>query len=297
MWAAVTKRFSLFHADLNPTPEQVADAFGKARRVGQALERAYNGGVATETPPVFPVGSWGKGTQVRPSADIDIMAKFDWSIYRRFHSYAHNGQSALLQEVKGHLEQSFSQTRMRGDGQVVQIDFNSIMVEVVPVFPLDDNGQFIMPDTHDAGSWKIVDPVAQISYIDALDKENNGNVRALSKMIKRWKHEQEVDLKSFLIELIVADFVRQCDWGKCSYFWYDWLVRDCFKFMRTRAAGWATVPGTGEVISIGDAWVRKVEAAVAAAETACAYEQLDSDVLAGMEWQKIFGPRIPMQVL
>ncbi len=160
MWVAVTPRFSRFHADLTPTQDQVDDAFGKAKRVGQALERAY-GGEATETPPVFAVGSWGKGTQVRPSADIDIMARFDWSVYQRFEAYTYNGQSALLQEVKEKLEARYPQSRKRGDGQVVQIDFNSILVELVPVFPLI-TGQFIMPDTHGGGSWKSVDPVAQI---------------------------------------------------------------------------------------------------------------------------------------
>lgn len=295
MWVAVSQRFSRFHADLNPTAEQVNDALGKAKRVGQALERAY-GGDATETPPVFVVGSWGKKTQVRPSADIDIMAQFDRSVYERFHAYAYNGQSALLQEVKEKLETSYPQTRKRGDGQVVQIDFNSVLVEVVPGFAVG-NGQFIMPDTNGGGSWKIVDPVSQITHIDTMDIEHNGNVRALAKIIKRWKHEHTVELKSFHIELAMADFVRQCGWGKAGYFWYDWLVRDAFKFLRTRAGGTATIPGTGEVVSLGTEWVTKIDTAIAIAEIACEYERLDLDVLAGIEWQKIFGPRIPIHVL
>ena len=295
MWVAVTPRFSRFHADLTPTQDQVDDAFGKAKRVGQALERAY-GSKATETPPVFAVGSWGKGTQVRPSADIDIMARFDWSVYQRFQAYTYNGQSALLQEVKEKLEAPYPQTRKRGDGQVVQIDFNSILVELVPVFPLN-TGQFIMPDTHGGGSWKTVDPVAQIAHIDKLDREHNGNVRALSKMIKRWKHENSVDLKSFLIEIVVADFVRDCAWGKYSYFYYDWLVRDALRFLRTRAGGQATLPGTGEVVPLGNAWVSQVDTAIGIAETACDYERADLELMAGWEWQKIFGERIPAKVL
>ncbi|MDP4022047.1 hypothetical protein Q8W71_05395 [Methylobacterium sp. NEAU 140] len=295
MWVAVTQRFARFHADLNPTAEQVEDAIGKAKRVGQALERAY-GGEATDAPPVFAVGSWGKGTQVRSSTDIDIMVRFDASVFQRFHTYACNGQSALLQEIKERLETSYPQTRKRGDGQVVQIDFNSILVELVPVFPVG-NGQFVMPDTNGGGTWKTVDPIAQINHIDTVDREHNGNVRALAKMIKRWKHEHSVDLKSYLIEFIVADFVQQCGWGKCNYFWYDWLMRDCFKFLRTRADGQVRLPGTSEIVPLGNEWVSKVDTAIGIAETACVYERLDLDLLAGMEWQKIFGPRIPMHVL
>ncbi len=136
------------------------------------------------------------------------------------------------------------------------IDFNSILVELVPVFSLN-NGQFIMPDTHDGGIWKTVDPMAQINHIDTLDQAHNGNVRALCKIIKRWKHENSVELKSFLIEIIVADFVRNSEWGKQDYYWYDWLVRDCFKFMRTRAGGQVTLLSTAEVIPLGSDGCRR----------------------------------------
>ncbi|WP_395665504.1 SMODS domain-containing nucleotidyltransferase [Methylocella sp.] len=295
MWIAVRQRFRAFHADLNPMKDQVEDAFGKAKRVGQALQRAY-GGEATENPPIFPVGSWGKGTPVRPSADIDIMARFDWAMYQRFHAYAFNGQSALLQEIKDKLEAAYPQTRKRGDGQVVQIDFNSIMVELVPVFAIG-NGQFIMPDTNGGGSWKTVDPAAQIKLIDDADRDFSGNVRPLCKIIKRWKHECSVDLKSFAIELLVADFFRNYPWGNYDYYYYDWYVRDCLKFIKTRVNGWVAIPGTGEIVQLGDKWASKVETAIGIAEQACDYERDDYDILAGVEWQKIFGPRIPIHVL
>lgn len=295
MWIGVRQRFKAFHADLNPTADQVENALGKAKRVGQALQRAYED-EATENPPIFLVGSWGKGTQVRPSADIDIMVRFHQSVLDRFHAYSNNGQSALLQEIKDKLETSYPQTRKRGDGQVVQIDFNSILVELVPVFPMD-SGQFIMPDTNDGGSWKVVDPVAQIKLINDTDRDFNGNVRAVCKMIKRWKHECNVDLKSFLLEIIVADFFKIYDPGKNDYYWYDWFIRDCLKFLRSRVNGWVKIPGTGEIMYLGDSWASKVDTAIAIAETACIYEKADWDVLAGIEWQKIFGTRIPIHVL
>lgn len=180
---------------------------------------------------------------------------------------------------------------------MVQIDFNSILVELVPVFPLP-NGQFIMPDTHEGGAWKTVDPVAQIALIDTVDREHNGNVRALCRMIKRWKHERSVDMKSFAIELIVVDFVRSYEFGKEDHYWYDWLVRDFFRFMKTLAnGGYVIIPGTNEHVFLGRDWLPEVERAIGIAETACDYERRDLAVLAGHEWQKIFGNRIPIHVL
>lgn len=295
MWLAVRQRFGAFHADLNPTVDQVLDALGKAKRVGQTLERAYYGW-ASDNPPIFTVGSWGKGTQVRPSEDIDIMARFDWAMFERFHAYAYNGQSSLLQEVKERLESAYPQTRKRADGQVIQIDFNSIMVELVPVFAIG-NGQFVMPDTNDGGSWKTVDPAAQIKLIDDADRNFSGNVRPLCKIIKRWKHECLVDLKSFAIELLVVEFFRTYPWGNCDYYYYDWFVRDCLKFIKTRLNGFVQIPGTGEIVQLGDSWASKVELGIGIAEQACDYERDDYEILAGLEWQKIFGPRIPIHVL
>src|SRR5215204_5907499 len=93
----VRQRFQAFQADLNLTPAQLNDGIGKAIGVGKALERAYNG-AASEQPPIFFVGSWGKGTQVRPSNDVDIMVTVDWRAYQRFEARSGNKQSQLLQE-------------------------------------------------------------------------------------------------------------------------------------------------------------------------------------------------------
>jgi len=160
MWVAVRQRFQAFQADLNLTPAQLNDGIGKAIGVGKALERAYNG-AASEQPPIFFVGSWGKGTQVRPSNDVDIMVTFDWRAYQRFEARSGNKQSQLLQEVKGHLATPYPQTTIRGDGQVIVVGFNTIKVEVVPVFPLQ-NGQYLMPDANDGGGGERSTPALRL---------------------------------------------------------------------------------------------------------------------------------------
>ncbi|TBC01898.1 SMODS domain-containing nucleotidyltransferase, partial [Rhizobium ruizarguesonis] len=203
MWKAVRQRFGLFHADLNITQPQRDDGVTKAIGVGKALERAYNGS-ASDNPPIFLVGSWGKGTQLRPSTDIDIMAKFDWGVHERFEQRANNKQSQLLQEIREYLVEPYPQTDIRADGQVVVISFNTITVELVPVFPLS-NGQYLMPDTNGGGRWKTVDPLAQIALVERVDAKTNGNVRALTKMVKLWNREKKTSLKSFVLELLVAE--------------------------------------------------------------------------------------------
>ena len=70
-WVAVTQRFSQFAGELLVTAHQQSDALTKFANVGNILENAYY-----SSPPALGsrllVGSWGKGTQVRPSQDLDL---------------------------------------------------------------------------------------------------------------------------------------------------------------------------------------------------------------------------------
>ncbi|AWV14893.1 hypothetical protein A3862_04715 [Methylobacterium sp. XJLW] len=295
MWVAVRQRFRAFNEDLNLTREQLDNGIGKAVRVTQALERAYNGRVA-DRPPLLIVGSWGKGTQVRSSADIDIMVQFASAVLQRFEARTGNRQSQLLQEVKAFLLNTYPQTDMRGDGQVVMVQFNTITVEVVPVFDLP-GGQYLMPDTNDGGRWKTVDPAAQIAMIEDIDTRTNGNTRILTKMIKTWKREKNVPLKSYVIELLVAEFMSTYKYAQQDHYYYDWFVRDFLKALVSKAGTGLLIPGTGEWVWLGDEWLSRARTALAAAETACEWERLDYDVTAGQEWQTIFGTRIPIYVL
>ena len=56
------------------------------------------------------------------------------------------------------------------------------------------------------------------------------------------------------------------------------------------------IPGTNEVVWLGDAWKSRAETALGYALQACDYEYRDLTISAGEEWQKIFGPRIPIHV-
>lgn len=294
MWVAVSERFRRFVADLQITTAQIEDGWTKFNNVSSSLERAYFETEGDSHHGLL-VGSWGKGTQVRPPSDVDAFFILPGDVKQRFDARSGNVQSALLQEVKAVLASKYPQTDIRGDGQVVSIAFNTITVEVVPVF-LTALTQFWMPDTNEGGRWKLVDPIAQIERIRQTNDATNGNVRALSKMIKHWRNEKSVPLKSFIIELLVAEFLTGYSHNAYNTYWYDWYVRDFLKFLVSKANGTVTIPGTYESYYLGDAWLSKATTARDTAVLACEWEYSDYDVTAGQEWQKIFGPRIPIHV-
>ena len=295
MWIAVQERFARFVADLQITSAQRDDGIGKHINAGRALERAYYGGNSESAPPGLLVGSWGKNTQVRPSNDVDSFFVLPPDVKVRFDQRSGNVQSQLLQEVKAVLEATYPQTCVRGDGQVVVIAFNTVTLEIVPVFQAF-GGSFIMPDTNAGGRWKNVNPWAQIEQVDRTDRAMNGNVRALSQVIKHWRNEQNVSLKSFAIELLVSEFLPARGWGDQNTFWYDFYVRDFFQYLCRRSDTYVAIPGMGEYYWLGSDWLAKAQAARDIAVAACHWEYHDYDVTAGQEWQKIFGPRIPIHV-
>jgi hypothetical protein len=201
----------------------------------------------------------------------------------------------LLQEVKNVLQVTYPQTSMRGDGQVVVVNFNTVMVEVLPCFELQD-GRYYICDTNGGGSWTTANPVAEISAIENGDQASYGNLRNLIRMAKIWKRECNVPLKSYVLEALARQFLAQSPYRQNSLFWYDWITRDFFIYLVSRANSWIAVPD-GNVVALGDDWKSRAESARDRALRACDHEVNDRIPEAGDEWQKIFGNWIPKHAI
>src|SRR5580700_5862025 len=151
-WIAVRQRFTQFHNNLSLTPKQFLDGMTKRNGVVNALNRRYYGSTS-DTDNSFLVGSWGKDTAMRPPRDVDLYFLLPVAVHTRFQAHLWNRQSALLQEVKGALAETYPDTDMSGDGQVVVVRFGSYSVEVVPAFLLT-NSRYWICNTNDGGSYK-----------------------------------------------------------------------------------------------------------------------------------------------
>ena len=97
------------------------------------------------------VGSFGRQTAINGFSDLDMTFELPSSIYARYDAYTSNGQSALLQEVKGSIQKTYSDTSIRADGQVIEVPFSDgITFEVVPVF-INAHGTYTYPDASSGG--------------------------------------------------------------------------------------------------------------------------------------------------
>ena len=73
-------------------------------------------------------------------------------------------------------------------------------------------------------------------------------------------------------------------------------MRDFFAYLASRAGGTIIMPRTNAAVALGNAWESRARTAHAAATRAFDYERDNENILAGLEWQSIFGTLIALAV-
>jgi hypothetical protein len=297
LWIHVIPHFQQFLAELELKGEQRLDAIGKAERVARSLFVKYYPGREFDPTCYVMAGSFGKGTAIRPPSDVDLIFKLPFAEHARFEALAGNKQSQLIQEVKRTLQLTFSRTDMAGDGPVVKVPFDTYYFEVVPAWLCND-GTYLNAHTRDGGYWEHSAPVAEAQWIKDVDLRTAGKATHLIKMMKAWKANCNVDVKSICLEVACCVFADQWLYRDKDIFWYDWMVRDFFAFLLGFAPPVeATLPVTGKKIPFADNWRSKAQTASERALKACQYEHDDLGFDASQEWQKIFGAQFHIDIL
>jgi hypothetical protein len=297
-WAYVTKRFTAFQQNLGLTERQSKDGVTKFKGLTATLNAAYRG-TASDCDNAFMIGSWAKGTCIRPPRDVDMYYVLPDDVYWRYENYGAgvNKQSALLQEVKGKLLTSYSTSSIRGDGPVVLADFCGWTVEIVPAFCYDESDRsYLVCNTKNGGSYIKTKPLHEVDSINYADWLRNFNARPLIRMLKCWQDRCNVQIRSFHLELLAIEFLDQWSYNSGGMFYYDWMCRDFFRWLISRGNFPVIAPGTFEVMWLGDAWKSRAESAYSRATKACDFERENYMTMAGDEWQKIFGTDIPRNV-
>jgi len=249
-------------------------------------------GINSDTQHSLYVGSYGRGTDIRTS-DIDMLVILPPEIYWRYDSYSANGQSALLQAVKTSLQRTYPKSYMRGDGQVIKIDFNDgINFEIVPAF-LNNGGSFTYPDTHNNGSWKVTNPKSEIAALNLKNKATNKNLKRLCRMIRAWRETINIDIPGILIDTLAYNFIENWEYNDKSYVYYDYMSRDFFKYLmdiKSDQSYWLA-PGSANRVYKKDNFHNSAKVAYQLALDAIKNEQYPST--ACKIWRKIYGTKFP----
>jgi len=176
---------------------------------------------ASETAHSRYVGSYGRGTAINTS-DLDVLIELPYDDYERFTSYGNNGQSKLLQVVKNAILNAYPNSEVKGDGQVVVINFSEGMkFEILPAFKnlnylgLWDN-TYKYPDTHMGGNWMSTNPLAEQNAMKEKDKldHSNGLLTDTCKHIRYLKSEyfSSFHLSGILVDSFVYEAINDWHW-------------------------------------------------------------------------------------
>lgn len=222
------QQFEQFCNNIRMSDDVVEDVRRKYHRITKCINSAY-WNLNSENQHSLYVGSYGRGTSIGYS-DIDIVVQLPYHIYSKFDGYLYNGQSSLLQDVKSVLKNTYPQSEISGDGQVITISFQSIIFEILPGFVCND-GSFVYPDSNAGGSWRKTDPRSEIKAFDKVNKETNGNLKRLCRMIRSWNYYNNLNLDGQFIDVTCHDYLKSYVHKDKSYLYYDEIVRDYFNYL------------------------------------------------------------------
>ena len=239
------------------------------------------------------IGSYGRDTAISGISDLDMLFVLPNELYAKYNNRAGNKQCDLLQDVRTSISSTYPQSKVRGDGQVVVIEFTNDYIEVCPAFREID-GSFTYPDSNDGGSWKKTNPVPEAEAIELKNQEFNGNVINLCRIVRAWKNKCGVVINGLLIDAFVYDFFDQnAQYKDTKFDHYHILVKDFFCYLKEKNTDrkYWYAPGSNQKIykksSNFKAKAKKafnnIEDAISKNENSTVYEI----------WRKVFGKYFP----
>lgn len=186
--------------------EQRSDISYRYKRITRAVNREFWDSESV-TEHSFYVGSYGRGTAIDTS-DIDILMELPRDMYNQYDAHKGNGQSRLLQTVKNAILETFPHSDVRGDGQVVVVNFtDGIKFEILPAFKNLDywgrwTGKYDYPDSNMGGNWLSTNPKAEQEAMEQKNRESNG---LLYDTCRHMRQIRDTHFKSYHLPGIVID--------------------------------------------------------------------------------------------
>ena len=186
--------------------EQRSDISYRYKRITRAVNREFWDSESV-TEHSFYVGSYGRGTAIDTS-DIDILMELPCDMYNQYDAHKGNGQSRLLQTVKNAILETFPHSDVRGDGQVVVVNFtDGIKFEILPAFKNLDywgrwTGKYDYPDSNMGGNWLSANPKAEQEAMEQKNRESNG---LLYDTCRHMRQIRDTHFKSYHLPGIVID--------------------------------------------------------------------------------------------
>lgn len=274
----------------NLAVQNEADISISYREITKRLNKDYWDGLESDSQHCLQVGSYGRNTAIHGVSDLDMVYELPANDLERFKKVGGNGPSQMLQEVKRCIATRYPKTNLRGDGQVVVVEFGKFRVEVLPAFYNSADGSYTYGDTNDGGSWPICKPRDEIRVFNDRNQTSNRNLKRVCKMLRAWKDYQGAPMSGMLIDTLAYNFFKDNkDYDSKSYASYPLLMRDMFAYLANLPSqDYWLAPGSNQrVVSSGN-FQRKAKKALSKCLEAI---EAESDKKKEQLWREVFGRR------
>ena len=288
----VSEKFSKFCENLRMSNTTVSNISSRAKIITKRINSDFRG-IDSDIKYSLFVGSYGRGTDIHVS-DIDMIIELPYLIYQQYNSQQGNGQSALIQAVKNSIQKTYSKSYVRGDGQVIKVNFtDGICFEILPGFINKDSVSYTYPDTHNGGSWKVTKPRDEINAINNANKKWNKNLKRLCRMTRSWKEEWNVSISGLLIDTLAYNFLNSWEYNDKSFMYYDWMTRDFLRYLSTRNPDqtYWVAPGSNQYVLNNGNFVHKAKRCYNISIEALSYESDNREYSANEKWKEIYGSK------
>lgn len=224
------EHFKIFERNLRTSQEDINKINERVKVITKIINQAY-WEQDSETNHSLLVGSYGRGTAIHLS-DIDLLVELPVNQKERFEKYSGNGQSALLQDVKNKLLNHYSNSNIKGDGQIVSIEFSDgIRFELLPAFKIIGTNKYEYPDANNGGSWKETHPKLEQTKLTECNENYYNTVKKFCRMLRAWNDTNNIGLHGIAIDSLIYNFFKTWKKPRSGYIFFDLLTREFFMYV------------------------------------------------------------------
>ncbi len=201
MGKTVDEGFREFHGTLTPTRVQSQSAKRHGASIRTCLLNSF------EVTRFVRTGSFGNGMSIRGYSDVDYFACISTK-------NLYEDSFTTLQEVREVLLGRFQDADITIRPPAVRVRFGTDASDSTEIVPADfiqrDNGGNLIYEIADgAGGWLRSSPDAHNNYVDEVDRKLGGKVKPLVSVLKAWKYYHGANIRSFYLEMYVAQYASQ----------------------------------------------------------------------------------------
>lgn len=148
------------------------------------------------------IGSYKRYTALAPLKDVDIAVLINAEKRRNLIS---QGPHACLNAVRASLDEAFEKIHkeptMQRRSVCVEFRRGELKCDVVPALATERPGVLWIAD-RDADRWLLTAPEIHAEISTEMNKRSGGLLKPIIKLVKAWKLERRVPLKSFHLEVM-----------------------------------------------------------------------------------------------